>query len=82
VLALGFAALSCDGDPGFGNGLDSGKMADGACTEYPNKDQAWAMNTVVPPSHFDGEPKDLDLDTIWCQKSSVKSLFFILGYPT
>jgi hypothetical protein len=84
VLALGLslAALGCDDDPGFGTGLDNGKLPDGVCAEYPGENQAWALDTVVPPSVFEGDPKDLDLDAAWCNKGSVKSLFFVLGYPT
>jgi hypothetical protein len=82
ALAAGLCLVlvGCDEGPDFGSGLDDGK--NGACTEYPSDNYAWAMDTVVPPTHFNGEPGDLDLDSIWCQKAAVKSLIFILGYPT
>jgi hypothetical protein len=84
ALALGvsLAVMGCDDDPGFGTGLDNGKLPDGMCADYPSENQAWALDSVVPPSHFEGDPKDLDLDAAWCNQGTVKSLFFILGYPT
>jgi hypothetical protein len=83
AAALVVLGLGCDEGPDFGSGLDDGSLAPGECTEYPGAgSQAWAMNAVVPPSSFDGEPKNLDLDSIWCSKGSVKSLIFVLGYPS
>lgn len=84
-LALGLALViaACDDGPNFNNGLDKGKLPEGTCTEYPGEGtQSWSLNAVVPPSVFEGEPLDLDLDELWCQKNMVKSLFFILGYPS
>lgn len=82
VLMTGLVALGCDSGPDFTSGIDDGQLPPGTCAEYPGDNHAWAIDTVVPPSMFDGDPKNLDLDTAWCNKGSVKSLFFILGYPT
>jgi len=82
AAALAFAALGCDDGPDFNNGINDGKLPDGMCAEYPGDNHAWALDTVVPPSTFEGDPRDLDLDSAWCNKGSVKSLFFVLGYPT
>jgi len=73
----------CDEEGGGGGGLldDGLGEGDGICADYPDEPHAWSMNTVAPPSVFEGDPKDLDLESVWCDNGHVKSLIFVLGAP-
>ena len=80
------ATGGCDGGGGFGTGLDDGSSSDAvtSCQEsgdYPEDTYAWAPGMTVPPSDFDGEPQNLDLQRVYCQHQTIRSLVFILGAP-
>jgi len=84
AVALISVQAGCDDGPGFGSGLDDGTSGLSDCEadgDYPDDPHQWAMLNTVPPSVFDGQPKDLDLQSIYCQRDAIKSLIFILGAP-
>ena len=84
LALLAGAWAGCDDGPGFGSGLDDGTPDQSSCEqggEYPDSPHYWDMFATAPPTDFDGEPKNLNLQSIYCQRSTIKSLVFILGAP-
>ncbi len=84
LALLAGAWAGCDDGPGFGSGLDDGTPDGDSCLEngeYPDGPHVWDMFATAPPTNFDGEPKNLDLQSVYCQRSTIKSLIFILGAP-
>lgn len=83
ALVVGVLA-GCDDGPGFGSGLDDGTPDGSSCAEdgeYLDAPHYWDMFATAPPTRFDGEPKNLDLQSIYCQRDTIKSLVFVLGAP-
>jgi hypothetical protein len=83
VVAL-WANAACDDGPGFGSGLDDGTLEENTCEQdgdYPDGPHYWDLFATAPPTRFDGHPKNLDLQSIYCLRGAIKSLVFVLGAP-